>query len=452
MRVVAAGVVVLAQLAAAAAAAGAAGACALPVVVVCHARGDELDAALRSLLAVRGVAPERVLAVQDGSDADVARVARAHGVPLVQNLREEAEAEAEAGTGQATAALERRAARRRHGPGGRIARHYWFALERAFAEPLFAGSPAVVVVEEDLVFAPDLLEFLCLCQRQLEADGTLWLASAWNDNGLAGRARDERRVLRGEQLPGYAWLLPRALWFGELREAWPSEHWDWHLRDPRVSRGREVLFPEVPRALQQTPRSASSAARAAFATAQLHEAYFARMVLASRGLVLGWGDVAAAARGPYDAALARSLLDGLSLRHGSELAGALAWLPATLVLWHDTNPNPRLQGLGFAPLGRALGIWHEAARGAREGVHRLRWGAGELLLVNVFDPALQPGHRGSGEERPERPRRPSEWFFAPARRSRWADLRPPDARVFKARQLVGELGDAREALLRRCPR
>jgi hypothetical protein len=291
--------------------------------------------------------------------------------------------------------------------------------------------------------------------RQLDADDTLWLASAWNDNGFFGRARDERRVLRGDQLPGYAWLLPRTLWLSELRDAWPSEHWDWHLRDPRVSRGREVLFPEVPRALQQPPQSASSAARAAFATAQLHEAYFDRMVLA-RG-ALAWGDVAAAASGPYDAALARALLHGLSLRHGSELAGALAWLPASLVLWHDTNPDPRLQGLGFAPLGRALGIWHQAARGAREGVHRLRWGAAELLLVNVFDPAHQPGHRGRGggsgssADPTKLTRRPGEWFFAPVRRSRWADLRPPGTRVFKARQLVGEFADARVALLRRCP-
>lgn len=38
------------------------------------------------------------------------------------------------------------------------------------------------------------------------------------------------RLMRSEFFPGLGWLCPRALWEGELRDAWPRSDWDHWLR------------------------------------------------------------------------------------------------------------------------------------------------------------------------------------------------------------------------------
>lgn len=42
-------------------------------------------------------------------------------------------------------------------------------------------------------------------------------------------------------------MLPRALWEGELKAKWPSTHWDHWMRDQRQHKGRDCIYPEVPR-------------------------------------------------------------------------------------------------------------------------------------------------------------------------------------------------------------
>ena len=93
-------------------------------------------------------------------------------------------------------------------------------------------SDAVVVLEDDFDFAPDLLEYFAHAKRVLDADSTLWLASAWNDNGFRGLVRDPLALRRTQFFPGLGWLLTRRLWEEELREAWPETHWDHWMRNP----------------------------------------------------------------------------------------------------------------------------------------------------------------------------------------------------------------------------
>jgi len=83
----------------------------------------------------------------------------------------------------------------------------------------------------------------------LERDPTTFVLSAWNDNGLRGKVRDQGQLVRTGFFPGLGWLLSRRLWDEELRSKWPKEHWDHWMRDAKQHRGREAVFPEVgPRA------------------------------------------------------------------------------------------------------------------------------------------------------------------------------------------------------------
>eukprot|EP01042_Synura_sphagnicola_P020124 gene20124-25524_t len=75
-------------------------------------------------------------------------------------------------------------------------------------------------------------------------DPTLFLISAWNDNGFEGRVKNPLSLLRTEFFPGLGWLLPRKLYKEELERSWPEEHWDHWLRSARTNKGREIAYPQ----------------------------------------------------------------------------------------------------------------------------------------------------------------------------------------------------------------
>lgn len=197
----------------------------LPIVLVTCDRPAYLSATLASLRAVRGVRMDRLLVSQDGDAAAVTDVARASGARLAQN----------AGP-----------SRRFLSDGAeRIATHYKFTLTTAFAT--FPSAPAVIVAEDDLLFAPDFYEFFAANAALLDSDPSLLALSAWNDNGFKGRVGAPLDLLRTTFFPGLGWLLSRKLYKDELEAQWPSTHWDHWLRSPAVSRDREVLYPSMPR-------------------------------------------------------------------------------------------------------------------------------------------------------------------------------------------------------------
>ena len=120
---------------------------------------------------------------------------------------------------------------------------------------------------------------LPFCLRACQRDPTTFVLSAWNDNGLRGKVRenrcpstwahggdffvrcthslspldapapqvrDPRALCRTGFFPGLGWLLPRRLFEAELLPKWPKEHWDHWMRDVAQHRGREAVYPEVP--------------------------------------------------------------------------------------------------------------------------------------------------------------------------------------------------------------
>ena len=137
--------------------------------------------------------------------------------------------------------------RLRGGAGGdgaqRIAKHYKFSLSAVFDK--FPLAPAIIIVEDDLLFSPDFYEYLVATAPVLETDPTTFVVSAWNDNGFKGRVSNTQTLKRTEFFPGLGWLLPRALYKEELEHRWPSEHWDHWLRSEEVHGTRDIVYPEV---------------------------------------------------------------------------------------------------------------------------------------------------------------------------------------------------------------
>jgi hypothetical protein len=340
-----------------------------PILLVTCNRVDQLRRTLAALLAVRCVEADDVLVVADGGcDApEVPSVVAAAGMRLHTHRRPAAS------PGEDGAA--------------RIASHYGYALAIALGGggggdgggPA-AAPPGVIVVEDDMAFAPDFFEYFHAVAALLEADPTLWLASAWHDNGFDYLVADPLRVRRTRYFPGLGWLLPRAVWEAQLQRMWPPSHWDHWLREPAQHRGRDVLYPEV-------PRSYHMGVQGTFMDTGTHNKYFGSIALASDG-AFSWDTPAGAAAvegcavGAYDARLA-ALLGAPGTAHLSTVDAILRFTKGVGVVWY-TCPCGDAGHESMRPLAAFFGIWHEGARGSREGVHELWWlGTAKLLLVNV---------------------------------------------------------------------
>eukprot|EP00929_Paragymnodinium_shiwhaense_P084326 TRINITY_DN4507_c0_g1_i1.p1 TRINITY_DN4507_c0_g1~~TRINITY_DN4507_c0_g1_i1.p1 ORF type:complete len:836 (-),score=194.41 TRINITY_DN4507_c0_g1_i1:209-2716(-) len=129
---------------------------------------------------------------------------------------------------------------------GKIAHHYWVALERAFMEHNYEE---VIFVEEDLIFSPDFFAFFRSTSHLLAQDPTLWCVSAWNDFGFEHTAFDQCRLRRTSYFPGLGFMMRRDTW-KVVREQWPEAPtmgWDYWMRVAFKRAKKECVIPEVSR-------------------------------------------------------------------------------------------------------------------------------------------------------------------------------------------------------------
>lgn len=140
----------------------------------------------------------------------------------------------------------------------RIARHYHFALSKAFDSPEHTNVSHVILLEDDLLFAPDFLPYMVAATKHLSNpdNNAVVCASAWNDNGRNGD--DPHTAVLTSFFPGLGWVLSRALWTEFLRPNWPGcpaaqTHgivgvgWDFWLRVAFEARGWACITPVIPR-------------------------------------------------------------------------------------------------------------------------------------------------------------------------------------------------------------
>lgn len=134
----------------------------------------------------------------------------------------------------------------------RIAQHYHFALSKAFAN---SSTTHVLIFEDDLLAAPDTLEYLysTLPHLYATANSSVVCASAWNDNG---RAAFLHPLSVTSFFPGLGWALSRPLWHA-LANTWPTAGiapsapatigWDFWLRIVFEQRDWACITPSPPR-------------------------------------------------------------------------------------------------------------------------------------------------------------------------------------------------------------
>ncbi|CAN0297363.1 unnamed protein product [Ascophyllum nodosum] len=378
----------------------------LPVVLLTCNRATLLSETIKSLRQVRGMDMGRVLVLQDGSDSEVAAVVKREGLYLMQHI----------------AAPGLRGGPRAGEGATRIAMHYKFSLNHVFErEP---EAPAVIIVEDDLLLSPDFLEYFEANAPILERDADTLVLSAWNDNGYRGRVSDKSELQRTLYFPGLGWLLlslPPIFLSKKipLRPRWPQEHWDHWLRDSKQHKGRECVFPEV-------PRTYHNGVKGTFMDQKMHDKLFKDIDYNTDSsfrwrpssstedrCCAGWDPP------PY----AKAMLDNYERRVQARIRAArhindLDDLPRDstdgrgqqrsggeeIVFWYSLPQTEESQfgrgrmsqGPPFKPLSEFFGIWHEYRRTEHNGMHSFRYGGdSHVMLVNA-DKSLYNSLRPAG--------------------------------------------------------
>lgn len=300
---------------------------------------------------------------QDGGDAGVEAAAKAAGIRLERHER--------------TAGRE---------GAQHIAAHYGWALAKVFEG--VPGAAYAVILEEDMVVSLDFLVYFLRMAPAMDADETLYCVSAFNDNGLGHLAQDTGMVYRTEWFVGLGWLVKREHFVRDWLPEWPDTHWDHWLRQDSVRKGRECLYPEVPRDLHIGEHGMNM-------DAKHYKRYNARVRLNTDGAA-SLPPASTLVDAAYEASLEALLVEG---RIASSLAdleaplgpgeGGAGCASPTVVYYAAGLSDPDANGKGrmdvvspWKPVSNFFGLWHEPKRGLHRGMHRFHYRGRCILLVD----------------------------------------------------------------------
>ena len=345
----------------------------IPIVLLTCNRPQLLDETIQSLQKVHGVLLSNILISQDGTMKEISDIATKYNIKLLQN----------------TEGLRLRGGIREDG-SITIAKHYKFSLTKAF--DTFPNAPAIIIIEDDLLFSPDFLDYLEGISPVIDIDPTIMFVSAWNDNGFKDRVKNPWALLRTDFFPGLGWLLPRKLFEAELKHTWPNEHWDHWLRSPERHKGREIVYPEVPRTFH-------NGIKGTFMNLDTHNRYFKNIAYNDKSAI-SWLSppsqeviqvgtpiqtlplYSQAIKSVYNVRIEDMIS---KCNHVNLAAEIMTDTPNLYCIWIDLAiegdwgvPPP------FEPIAKFFGLWHEHKRGSRQGLHEFHWhDHSYILLLNI---------------------------------------------------------------------
>lgn len=328
--------------------------------MITHTRDHYLDRSLASLLAVDHIDKSQITVFQDGTHAGVAGVVRKHGLRLVQKQRQP----------ESTPAPGRR--RKKKEGADYIAEHYKYALSHLF-RVVAPTAEFVIIVEEDMTFAPDFLDFFAQLAYLLREDPSLYCISSWNDNGFTNRVASPTNLYRTEFFLGLGWLLSRRLYVDELERRWPETHWDHWMREDRTRKQRECIFPEV-------PRNYHIGVEGTHMDKQTFKAFFAKIALNDQAHI-DLGDTSYLLRDNYEDHV-RALVRGAIVVDGLDELASMR--NQTVVLY--ISAKSALDTTWVAALGH-FGLWSSLPiRGIHRGMVAFRHLGNHVLLLSTYSP------------------------------------------------------------------
>ncbi|XP_071535551.1 protein O-linked-mannose beta-1,2-N-acetylglucosaminyltransferase 1-like [Panulirus ornatus] len=222
----------------------------IPVVIVTANKPHYLYRILKNFRSVAGAAETKVLVVVDGVQQETLHLARLFQVETVVHTPQ--------------------------GPPGENTRtnmNVGFALYSVFER--WPHVDKAILLEDDLLLAPDLLSYFHQAAPALTLDPTLYLVNAFGQNSYPCTARDPTTILRAEMYPQYGWMTTRR-WVQHVLPLWvppgSGRDWDWWVYTEGVRGRLEAVVPEV-------SRTAHGGAAGAHVTGWEQHLYFSNRLL-----------------------------------------------------------------------------------------------------------------------------------------------------------------------------
>lgn len=121
-----------------------------------------------------------------------------------------------------------------------------------FSKVVFPSAEHMIVIEEDLLLAPDFMPFMANCLHTVNSDKSLAGAFAWNINGFETSSGNVSQVYRVQEFPGLGFLMKSPI-VQQLVDTWgqccQDRAWSgWQLKGVSL----EMLMPDVSR-VYRTP-------------------------------------------------------------------------------------------------------------------------------------------------------------------------------------------------------
>ncbi|XP_066965702.1 protein O-linked-mannose beta-1,2-N-acetylglucosaminyltransferase 1-like [Macrobrachium rosenbergii] len=329
----------------------------VPLGIVASKRPRALYRCLVTILSQRGGSAERTIVLTDGHNQEVLDLLDLFGIQHRINDME----------GTVFPGL-----------GARISKHYKFSLNAIFST--FPRAQKAIVLEEDVLAAPDFFSYFNQTAWLLDADASIYCISAWNDLGALHIANHPSKLYRVETHAGYGWMLTRQF-FQEVYPIWKSmkeEHdWDMWFRSTEIRAGRECVVPDVSRTFHYS----SSGAHIQNILTQAHFAGHA--VTSSSDIRLH--NVDRMVQEKYEEEL-YALLESEDIYFlNTTLHPCMkAFIPKNFTLGpvviFMTMDNIGTNE-GWKKLGSCLGAWHLDIRAQHRGLVRMNFYNTELLII-----------------------------------------------------------------------
>ncbi|XP_068249149.1 protein O-linked-mannose beta-1,2-N-acetylglucosaminyltransferase 1-like [Palaemon carinicauda] len=197
----------------------------IPIVIVTANKPFYLYRILKNLKSVWGSAETKVLVVADGGDEETLQITSLFDLETIL-----------------------------HSPQGEPGENTRTNMNIAFAlYSVFNRWPQVdkvILLEDDLILAPDLLSFFHQTAPALTNDPTLYLVNAFGQNSYPSTASDSSTVMRADMYPQYGWMTCRP-WVEFALPLWvhpgKGQDWDWWLYLEGNRRNQQAIVPEVSR-------------------------------------------------------------------------------------------------------------------------------------------------------------------------------------------------------------
>ncbi|RXG54285.1 Protein O-linked-mannose beta-1,2-N-acetylglucosaminyltransferase 1, partial [Armadillidium vulgare] len=129
-----------------------------------------------------------------------------------------------------------------------ISRNLRFALYQGLK--LYPKAKSFILLEDDLLVAPDFYSFMKQMEPIFEMDKTVMCVSAFNHLSYPHTSSDPSLTYRVQSYPAYGWMMPRYI-IEEILPKWMpsnfSHDWDYFIGSKFVQRDRDCIVPDINR-------------------------------------------------------------------------------------------------------------------------------------------------------------------------------------------------------------